>query len=150
AASSTCRQLRMKTASAEPVNASVCSRNAPLTPIASKHCCTAKASAMPNHSIGHSSPALPTCAPVTGARYRRGCGKREHERLCVVVRQIKELEAKNRAELRTAQPSSPEARITQLIDLKGVGPIGGQGLVNEVFYRDFDNRRQVGSYFGLA
>src|SRR5215468_30492 len=35
--------------------------------------------------------------------------KREHERLCVVVRQIKELEAKNRAELRTAQPSSPEA-----------------------------------------
>jgi len=76
--------------------------------------------------------------------------KREHERLCVVVRQIKELEAKNRAELRTAQPSSPEARITQLIDLKGVGPIGGQGLVNEVFYRDFDNRRQVGSYFGLA
>src|SRR5438128_1765210 len=28
--------------------------------------------------------------------------------------------------------------------------IGGQGLVNEVFYRSFDNRRQVGAYFGLA
>jgi len=38
----------------------------------------------------------------------------------------------------------------QLIDLKGIGPVGGQGLVNEVFYRWFDNRRQVGSYFGLT
>jgi transposase len=25
-----------------------------------------------------------------------------------------------------------------------------QGLVNEVFYRSFDNRRQLGSYFGLV
>ena len=33
------------------------------------------------------------------------------------------------------------------MDLKSIGPIGGQKLVNEVFYRDFDNRRQVGSYF---
>ncbi len=38
----------------------------------------------------------------------------------------------------------------QLIDLKSIGPVGGQELVNEVFYRSFDNRRQVGSYFGLA
>ncbi len=38
----------------------------------------------------------------------------------------------------------------QLIDLKSIGPIGGQELVNEVFYRSFDNRRQVGSYCGLA
>lgn len=38
----------------------------------------------------------------------------------------------------------------QLIDLKGIGAIGGQGLVNEVFYRHFNNRRQVGSYFGLT
>jgi len=38
----------------------------------------------------------------------------------------------------------------QLIDLKSIGPIGGQELVNEVFYRSFDNRREVGSYFGLA
>ena len=63
---------------------------------------------------------------------------------------MNELEAKSRAELRAAQPGSPEARITQLIELKSIGPVGGQGLVNEVFYRDFDNRRQVGGYFGLA
>src|ERR1700751_3034680 len=37
---------------------------------------------------------------------------------------------------------------SQLIDLKSIGPVGGQKLVNEVFYRDFDNPRQVGSYFG--
>jgi transposase len=75
---------------------------------------------------------------------------REHERLHLVVRQIGEVEAKSRAELRSARPGSPEARITQLIDFRGIGPVGGQGLVNEVFYRDFNNRRQVGSYFGLA
>ncbi len=38
----------------------------------------------------------------------------------------------------------------QLLDLKSIGPIGGQELVNEVFYRSFDNRRQVGSYIGLT
>jgi len=75
---------------------------------------------------------------------------REHERLCLVVKQLKELEAKSKAELRAARPGSPEARITQLMDLRSIGPVGGQALVNEVFYRDFDNRRQVGSYFGLV
>ena len=76
--------------------------------------------------------------------------EREHERLCLVNKQVTELEAKSRAELRAAAPSSVEAKITRLIDLKSIGPVGGQGLVNEVFYRSFDNRRQVGSYFGLT
>ena len=58
----------------------------------------------------------------------------EHERLCLVDKQLRALEAK----------------IMQLIDLKSIGPIGGQELFNEVFYRSFDNRRQVGGYFGLA
>jgi len=75
---------------------------------------------------------------------------REHERVCLVDKQMRELEAKSKAELRAAAPGSVEARIMQLIDLKGIGPVGGQGLVNEVFYRWFDNRRQVGSYFGLT
>lgn len=75
---------------------------------------------------------------------------REHERLRLVTRQLKELEAKSKAELRAARPGSPDARIMQLIDLKSIGLVGGQKLVNEAFYRDFDNRRQVGSYFGLA
>jgi len=75
---------------------------------------------------------------------------REHERLGLISKQVAELEAKRKAELRAAAPGSVEAKIVQLIDLKGLGPVGGQGLVNEVFYRSFDNRRQVGSYFGLT
>ena len=75
---------------------------------------------------------------------------REHERLCLVDKQVKQLEAKSNAELRAAAPGSAEAKIMQLVDLKSIGPIGGQELVNEAFYRSFDNRRQVGSYFGLA
>jgi transposase len=75
---------------------------------------------------------------------------REHERLCLVHKQVVTLEAKSRVELRVAAPGSVEAKITQLMDLKSIGPVGGQELVNEVFYRSFDNRRQVGSYFGLV
>jgi transposase len=75
---------------------------------------------------------------------------REHARLCLVNKQLGELEAKSRAERRAAAVGSSEAKIMRLIDLKGIGPVGAQELVNEVFYRRFDNRRQLGSYFGLT
>lgn len=75
---------------------------------------------------------------------------REHERLCLVHKQILALEAKSKAELRAPAPGSPEAKTMHLIDLKSIGPVGGQELFNEVFYRSFDNRRQLGSYFGLV
>jgi transposase len=75
---------------------------------------------------------------------------REHERLSLVLRQIDEIEAKSRVELRAAKPGSPEAKTVMLAALKGIGMIGGQKLVNEAFYRSFNNRRQVGSYFGLT
>jgi transposase len=75
---------------------------------------------------------------------------REHERLCLVERQLRALEATSHVELRAAAPGSAESKIRHLVDLKGIGPVGGQKLVNEVFYRSFANRRQVGSYFGLA
>jgi len=75
---------------------------------------------------------------------------REHERLCLVNRQLAELEAASKAELQAAAPGSAPAKILHLAALKGIGLIGARGLVNEVFYRCFDNRRQVGSYFGLA
>ena len=60
------------------------------------------------------------------------------------------LEAESKAELRAAAPGSVAARIMNLIDLKSIGVISGEKLVNEAFYRSFDNRRQVGSYFGLT
>jgi transposase len=74
----------------------------------------------------------------------------EHERLSLVNKQLALLEASSKAERRTAAPGSAEAKIVQLATLKGIGPVGGQRLVHEVFYRDFDNRRQVGSYIGLT
>jgi len=57
---------------------------------------------------------------------------------------------RTKAELRAAAPGSAAAKIRQLIELKSVGAVSGQELVNEVFYRSFANRRQVGSYFGLT
>jgi transposase len=74
----------------------------------------------------------------------------EHERLSLVNKQLTLLEASSKAERRTAVPGSAEGKIVQLGTLKGIGPVGGQRLVHEVFYRDFDNRRQVGSYIGLT
>ena len=75
---------------------------------------------------------------------------REHERLCLVHKQITELEAKGKAEVRAPAPGSIEDKIKQLIDIRGLGVVSAQKLMHEVFYRSFDNRRQVGSYFGLA
>lgn len=75
---------------------------------------------------------------------------REHARLMLVNQQLTELEAKSMAEVKAAVAGSAEARIKQLIELKGLGPVGSQGLVNEVFYRSFANRRQVGACFGLT
>jgi transposase len=75
---------------------------------------------------------------------------REHERLCLVDRQLAQLEAKSQAELQAPAPGSAAEKIKHLVDLKGLGDISATPLVNEVFYRSFDNRRQVGSYFGLT
>jgi len=75
---------------------------------------------------------------------------REHERLCLAHKQVAALEAQSKAELRAAAPGSVAAKIMQLIDLKSIGgdqraEAGQRGVL-----RSFDNRRQVGSYFGLT
>ena len=72
---------------------------------------------------------------------------REHERLCLVVKHLSALEAQSRIAVE-ADPADP--KVVQLARLKGIGPVGSHELVNEVFYRSFDNRRQVGSYIGLT
>ena len=76
--------------------------------------------------------------------------KREHGRLMLVEAQIGEIEAQAEAAREAAAPSPLAARINQLIELKSLGPVSSQTLVGEVFFRDFKNRRQVGSYFGLT
>jgi transposase len=75
---------------------------------------------------------------------------REHERLVVVDRQIAAIEAQSKAECQKAAPGSSTAKIVQLAQLKGLGITDGRVLVKEVFYRRFDNRRQVGACVGLT
>jgi transposase len=75
---------------------------------------------------------------------------REHERLMLVQKQLKALEAANLAAHRAPAKGSVEAKAVQLAQLKAIGPQFAQVLANEVFYRDFKNRRQVGSCVGLT
>jgi len=75
---------------------------------------------------------------------------REYERLGLVNKQMQVLERADVADLRSPAKGSHAAKIAQLMDLRSIGPVGGPTLVNEALYRDFNNRRQVGSYFGLT
>src|SRR6516225_8203161 len=43
-----------------------------------------------------------------------------------------------------------EGRAAQLIRLRGIGLVSATVLADEVFYRDFGNRREVAGYLGLA
>jgi transposase len=73
---------------------------------------------------------------------------REHARLMLVREQLAALE---RAEATQACPV-PQAmaeRRDQLQRLKALGPSFATTLTCELFYKDFDNRRQVAAYCGL-
>jgi len=76
--------------------------------------------------------------------------RREHERLMLAHKQIKALEAAIHATHRAPAKGLAEAKVVQLAMLKGLGVKNSPVLVNEVYYRDFKNRRQVGSCFGLT
>jgi len=71
---------------------------------------------------------------------------RECERLALVKKQLAEVEAS----LVTKLPNDVRGRIGQLTRLKAIGPVGAMRLILELFWRDFDNRRQVGSCIGLT
>ena len=74
--------------------------------------------------------------------------RREAERLALVEGQIKEVEAAQRAALKSDTALIAKAR--KLKCLKGLGNVFASGLVHEAFWRDFENRRQVGGAFGLT
>jgi transposase len=76
--------------------------------------------------------------------------KREHARLRLVQEQIAEIEAQSKTACAEAVPGSMEAMINRMIQLKSLGQGTSQTFVREAFWRDFKNRRQVGSYFGLT
>lgn len=75
---------------------------------------------------------------------------REHVRLVLIAGQLAEVEGEMKGEREAAVPDSRARQVNRMMDLKGFGPVGGETLANEVFWRDFQNRRQVGGYFGLA
>lgn len=76
--------------------------------------------------------------------------KREHVRLMLVQDQIAQIESQAEATREAAPAGSVGAKINQLIELKSLGPASSHTLVHEVLFRDFKNRRQVGSYVGLT
>jgi transposase len=74
--------------------------------------------------------------------------KREHARLMLVREQLDAL-AQAPADLTPAAAQMAQ-RSELLLRLKSLGPAFATTLTSEVFYKDFRNRREVGSYFGLT
>jgi transposase len=92
-------------------------------------------------------------------RDRRGCPvpphlqaevTREHMRLMLVRQQLAVLEQALVAPEASAATAQMIERKNLLLQLKSIGPALAGTLTNEMFYKDFRNRRQVGSYIGLA
>lgn len=75
---------------------------------------------------------------------------RELDRLELVLKQIKDVEAERDAML-VAEPEEAEAPArARLLQLRGIGPEFASVLHAEGFFRTFANRRQVAAYAGLA
>jgi transposase len=73
---------------------------------------------------------------------------REHARLMLVREQLAALEQAQAAQS-SPLPEAMAKRRDQLQRLKALGPSFAATLTSELFYKDFDNRRQVAAYCGL-
>ena len=71
---------------------------------------------------------------------------RECERLALAQQQLAALEKTRQASV----PAPARQRSDDLARLKGIGEVGASRLALELFWREFDNRRQVGSCTGLV
>ena len=71
---------------------------------------------------------------------------RECARLALVEEQLAYLEKTLPEQL----PEAVQQRMAQLMRLKAVGPVGAQRLLLELFWRQFNNRREVGACVGLV
>jgi|SRR5882724_412933 len=74
---------------------------------------------------------------------------REHARLMLVREQLAALE-QARATAASPVPAGMAKRQELLHRLKALGPTFAATLTNEVFYKDFRNRREVAAYCGLT
>jgi transposase len=76
--------------------------------------------------------------------------RRQLQRLELVLEMIRTLEVERDAIVIDAAPAQLNAnKIRRLNKLRALGPETSTVLVGEVFYRSFNNRRQVGSYVGF-
>ena len=78
--------------------------------------------------------------------------QRELERLVLVVGMIKTIEAERDAiaAAKTETKHTSAKKVQDLAKIKCIGPEFATTLVGEVFYRSFDNRKQLASYVGLT
>jgi transposase len=74
---------------------------------------------------------------------------RLRRRLSLTLEMIRELDAV-RAQALEAQQDSASRTVKAFCTIRGVGVNFASVLTREVFYRTFDNRRQIASYLGLA
>jgi transposase len=74
---------------------------------------------------------------------------REHARLMLMRDQLAALEEAQAAQAAPV-PAPMAERRDLLLKLKALGPAFTATLVNELFYKDFRNRREVASYCGLT
>jgi transposase len=72
--------------------------------------------------------------------------RHECERLALATRQLEELEAS----VQTKLPDRVKQGMQHLQRLRGVGAVGAFRLMLELFWRNFDNRRQLGACVGLV
>ena len=77
------------------------------------------------------------------------CLQAELLRECRRLRQVMEMIAEVEAEQK-AVAMAEEGNAARLAQLRGIGLTFATVLDNEVFFRDFRNRREVGGYLGLA
>ena len=78
---------------------------------------------------------------------------RELQRLELVLVMIKTIEAERDAIALSVKSKSKHTnakKIQELVKIRSIGPESATTLVGEVFYRSFDNRKQLGNYVGLT
>lgn len=102
--------------------------------------------------LRHGAVGLASLTGIDGAALPAGLLRRlerEFARLALTLEQIAVVEAA-RDEVVAAARDATAVKAARLVALKGIGPQIATVLAREVFYRSFDNRRQLASYTGLC